>query len=228
MDSTRDRFICKLLILNRDLPTIRDSGIGCLELLLSFLLCCTLGQAAQVQQKARDHYDRATQSLSRGDLEQAEKEILRVLQDFPDLPQALNVAGVISDMKGNPQRAIEFFKRSLDIRSDDFDARSNLARVYLRVKDYQKAQREFELSLSMQPNHLEANVGLAEVLYETDQVRQAQKVVTRAKRLQSENPNVLFLSAKIQFKLEDTEEAVEAAVRVSQLSWDNGEKWFIR
>ena len=70
--------------------------------------------------------------LESGDYAGADKKIRSLLADFPDIPQALNVAGIIADLRGRPEQSIAYFERAVSLRDDFIDARSNLARLYAK------------------------------------------------------------------------------------------------
>src|SRR6266850_164245 len=62
---------------------------------------------AQNQSVAVEQYNRANVLLKEGDLAGAQLEIEKVLKEFPNVPEALNLAGIISDVQGEHQRAID-------------------------------------------------------------------------------------------------------------------------
>ena len=181
---------------------------------LAVLLGSTPVATAQDQQRARERYHRAITLLGQGNFSEAETEILEILRDFPNLPPALNLAGIISDLQGQHQRAIGFFERALSARSDFLDARNNLAHTCLKTKQYKKAMLEFERVLEREPNHAAANYGLAQVLYEMGQFDRSAKAAAHAQSLAPDDPDVLLFLAKIQFRHGRLEDAKETTGRL--------------
>ena len=64
---------------------------------------------AQNQSAAVEQYNRANVLLKEGDLAGAQLEIEKVLKEFPNVPEALNLAGIISEVQGEHQQAIDYF-----------------------------------------------------------------------------------------------------------------------
>jgi len=176
---------------------------------------------AQNQSAAVEQYNRANVLLKEGDLAGAQLEIEKVLKEFPNVPEALNLAGIISEVQGEHQQAIDYFKRALSARSNYFDARSNLAYAYLETNQYESGLLEFEEVLKGAPHHVGANLGVAQTLYKTGRFADALKAVHHTLTLSPENPDALLLAVKVKFQLKLVEEAVESGRKFRLMFSDN-------
>ena len=185
--------------------------------LLSFGLGDAPILAQQDRSQALELYQSAVALLELGDFAGAEQKIETLLVDFPGIPQALNVAGIIADLREKPEKAIEYFESALSVRDDFIDARSNLARLYTKTRQYEEAKRQFQEVLQFDPAHGPSLKGLAEVRYETGDFEAALESATHALAQLPQDPDLLLLLARTQFKLKREEEAAETTRRLKEL-----------
>lgn len=78
---------------------------------------------------------------------------LRQLQQTPNDPALLaKIGNTYYDAKEYP-KAIDYYKRSLEIKSDNVNVRTDMATAIWYAGDADGALKEFERSLRYQPNH---------------------------------------------------------------------------
>ena len=79
--------------------------------------------------------------------------LLRQLEVSPRDPAVLaQIGNTYYDAKDYP-KAIDYYKRSLDIKADNVDVRTDMATAIWYTGDADAALKEFERSLQYQPNH---------------------------------------------------------------------------
>lgn len=206
----------------------RVTGACALASRIAALLLVLLGAGSvllgQDRAQAQALYRSAIALLESGDYAGADEKIRSLLADFPDLPQALNVAGIIADLRGQPERSIAYFERAVSLRDDFIDARSNLARLYAKTDRLQEARRQFERVLDWNPAHLPSLKGLADSLNDAGETEAALVTTVRALRQAPQDPELLLQLAKIQFTLGREPEAAETTRRLRRLFAFDGER----
>ena len=195
--------------------------------MLLALLFIVLGAGSmllgQDRAQAQALYGSAIALLESGDYAGADEKIRRLLADFPEIPQALNVAGIIADLRGQAERSIAYFERAVSLRDDFIDARSNLARLYAKTDHLPEARRQFERVLHWNPVHLPSLKGLASLLYDVGDIEAALENTVRALGQAPEDPELLLHLAKTQFKLGREAEAAVTTRRLRRLFALDGE-----
>lgn len=192
-------------------------------MLLLFVLCAGSILLGQDRARAQELYRSAVALLESGDYAGADEKIGSLLSDFPDIPQALNVAGIIADLRGQPERSIVYFERAVVLRDDFIDARSNLARLYAKTGRLQEARRQFDRVLDWNPAHLPSLKGLVELLHETGDYEAGLENTVRALAQAPGDPELLLVLAKAQFKLGREAEAAATTRRLRRRFAFDGE-----
>ncbi|MFY9550912.1 MAG: tetratricopeptide repeat protein [Thermoanaerobaculia bacterium] len=87
----------------------------------------------------KTQFFRATVAKDEGRLDDAERDLLAVLEKFPVDRVAWNNLGLVYWLAGKFPKAIEAYSRTLAIDSEDLNAHYNLMRVYRALGDRKKA-----------------------------------------------------------------------------------------
>lgn len=69
-------------------------------------------------------------AFNRGQIAESEGYVLKALEQDPENPILINFVAGLSEQQGNLDKAEEWYKKSLAIKADDFDANYNLGRTY--------------------------------------------------------------------------------------------------
>ncbi len=120
-------------------------------LLLTSLLLGLMASAGGTEDP-QEQYQQAVTLLEQGDYAGAEKAIQKVLARYPELPEALTVAGIAARVEGNYDKAIRLLEKALVKKPDLIAARSNLARAYVGTRTYSRALFHIELALKSVPD----------------------------------------------------------------------------
>ena len=97
-----------------------------------------------------------------GQLEEAEKLYLALLQADQDHPEALHFLGVMRHQQGQSLRGIELVRRAVEMRPDYVDAISNLGTIYQQLGGASDAVDAYRKALELRPDHPETlrNLGI--------------------------------------------------------------------
>ncbi|MFC1668888.1 tetratricopeptide repeat protein [Spirochaetota bacterium] len=158
------------------------------------------------------HIIKGRESYSKGFLNDAITEFNEVLQSGAsdkDKAIALNYLGMISDDRGNYDKAIEYYSKSLLYDKENADTYRNLALSFRHKKDYERAIENAVKSLSIKPNDLNSMILLGNLYYETKKYKDAVKQYGDALKLTPENPSLLYNMGAAVFKTGDEFSAAE-------------------
>ena len=106
--------------------------------------------------------------------------------------EAMNNAGNILVGKGNFDKAMELFKRALDIKPDYIDVLYNLGAVYLEKKEYGKALGYFERVLSQKSDDPGALNSIGIITHATGDIEKAAKYLEKAAILVPDDAGIHF------------------------------------
>jgi tetratricopeptide (TPR) repeat protein len=138
---------------------------------------------------------RARESYSRGYLADAITEFNSVVEsDAPDRDKAIALAylGIISDDKGEYDRAIDFFNRALTYDRKNPDIYKNLSLAYRHKKDFDKAVESAEKSASLNADDTDAKTLLGNIYFETGKYDDAISAYRSVLDKNPHDPRVLY------------------------------------
>ena len=115
--------------------------------------------AANIQDLLRQ----ALACQQQGRLEQAEAMYNHILSINPTHFHALHYLGVIYDLRGDFNKAIELIEKSININPNDAEAYNNLGLAYKSKGDWMQAVNCYKHALKLDPNYPEViyNIGIA-------------------------------------------------------------------
>jgi predicted TPR repeat methyltransferase len=98
-----------------------------------------------------------------GELEQAEKVYLQVLEADQSNVDALHYLGVLLHQQGRSLLAIDLVRRAIEISPGYVDALNNLGNIFQQLGGSADAVKAYERALALRPDHPEAlrNLGMA-------------------------------------------------------------------
>jgi len=119
---------------------------------------------AQVHPRAAEQLQRGYRHLDAGDLERAEVAFRHALEFHPDLAEAWNGAGVVSERAGRLDEAERRFARAVASREDFAEGLVNLGAVAMARGDAREAERRFRQALAIEPDLAVARLDLGRAL----------------------------------------------------------------
>jgi Tfp pilus assembly protein PilF len=96
-----------------------------------------------------------------GKLELAELVLIRLEDELWKDAEALNLMALITYRRGEASKALQFFKKALEIQPNHLAARLNLGSLYLTYKQLHPAAVQYERALKIDPKNLDAKLHLA-------------------------------------------------------------------
>jgi tetratricopeptide (TPR) repeat protein len=109
----------------------------------------------------------ATESINGERYEEARRALQLALSHDPHNKEVHEMFGRLHARLGQPERAIEYFTRCLELPPETADqsARTGLANAYLRLERFDEAERQYELVLEATPEDPDAwyNLGILRV-----------------------------------------------------------------
>ena len=93
----------------------------------------------------------------RGDLDRAEKELLRALQLNPDFPDALGNLGHLLAARRDPAQAAFYFARSVQLKPNDAEVRTNYAVTLAALNRLDEARQQIEAAVKADPKSPDAH-----------------------------------------------------------------------
>ncbi|HYD72891.1 MAG TPA: sulfotransferase [Candidatus Binatia bacterium] len=100
--------------------------------------------------------DRAVKLHQGGKTDEAEELYMRILDEAPGQPDALNLLGVIQSEKNKNDRALDLLSRAARLRPKDPNILNNLGRASVRARRFEQAIDSLEHALSLSPNLTES------------------------------------------------------------------------
>ncbi|WP_428424206.1 type IV pilus biogenesis/stability protein PilW [Methylibium sp.] len=166
-------------------------------------------QEPEAQKRARIRLDLAGAYFSEGRLDNALAEVKLALAADPDLPQALNLRGLILAALGEERPAEESFKRALQLASIDGDVMHNYGWFLCQRGRYPEAEKLFERAIATPqyrtPNRTLLVQGICEA--RAGQLEQAELTLKRAYELDAANPATAMNLADVLYRRGEYERA---------------------
>lgn len=202
---------------------LRIAGAGCCALLVLFLAGCAGGpiadEPAQDLRTASDQTDadrRANARLQlagayfgRGQLTTALDEVKLALQARPDLPDALNLRGLIYAAMGETRLADDSFRRALAVSPRDGDTMHNYGWYLCQQGQFAEADAQFAQALAQPTYRGVTRSLLARGVCQARAGRwaEAEGTLTRSYELDPSNPATAYNLADVLFRRGEYERA---------------------
>jgi type IV pilus assembly protein PilF len=150
----------------------------------------TASDETETQRRARIRLDLATAYFSEGKFTTALDEIKQALVASPDMPQALNVRGLIYAALGDDGPAEASFKRALQLVPADADVLHNFAWFLCLRKRYPESEGMFERAAAVPGHRGLSRTLLAKGVCEarSGQLELAEATLKRSYELDAGNP----------------------------------------
>lgn len=166
-------------------------------------------EESDTAKRARIRLDLAGAYFSEGRLENALSEVKLALASNPDLPQALNLQGLVLAALGEEQKAEDSFKRALQLASTDGDVMHNYGWFLCQRGRYPEAEKLFQRAVATPqyrtPNRTFLVQGICEA--RAGQLDLAELTLKRAYELEPANPAIAMNLADVLYRRGEYERA---------------------
>jgi tetratricopeptide (TPR) repeat protein len=112
---------------------------------------------------------------NQGNLHEAEKYYLAILNIESEHIDALHYLGVISFQLGRSLSAIKLINKSLASHSDNSPALANLGNIYQEINEYEKAIEAYKTALQISPNNFQIRANLGNACKQLKRFEEAQQ-----------------------------------------------------
>ena len=136
--------------------------------------------AQAVPPEAEKHYLGAIKSITKGDKEQATKELARAIQIFPDYFLALQQLGLLYVDQAKYEEGIEPLKRAVQVNSKAARAHFGLGKAYLSLDRPRDAIPELDAAHTLDPKMFAADLYLGIALISTGDLVKAERSLKEA------------------------------------------------
>jgi len=118
---------------------------------------------------------------------EAREWLEKSLQGDKNIPETYYYLGQIAQEQNADGRAIDLFRKAIEILPSYSFAHAGLGASYLRLKNYPLAQQELELSVQLNPNDEKAHYNLAVLFARLKNPERAQEEMAIVEKLKSRN-----------------------------------------
>lgn len=152
--------------------------------------------------------DRAIKLHQAGQIDQAQKIYLEILNNEPDNFEVLQLAAILAAQKKDYSLAKKFFTKALSINNDSATLHSNIGNVYRHLKDTENAILHYKKALKIDPKNFVAQNNLGIVYYQQNNFQNAIKQFSSAIDLNSAYLDAYFNRGLSYIKTHCTEKAL--------------------
>jgi tetratricopeptide (TPR) repeat protein len=148
------------------------------------------------------------------DFDNARKAVARALSLKPRYPEAFVVSGLVEQEEGNPEAAVECFRKAVKARKDYAAAHLNLGSSLMGLQRFDEAIQHFRKAVALEPRWPMGRINLAQALFNGGRLMDAKEECLRALERDPGLYPALTLLPKVFESLEDYPRAREAWEKV--------------
>lgn len=166
-------------------------------------------EETDAQRRARTRLDLAGAYYAEGRLDNALTEVRLALAASPDLPQALNLRGLVLSALGEEKQAEDSFKRGLDVAPNDGDMLHNYGWFLCQRGRYAEGDALFARALAMTSYRTPSRTFLVQGVCEAraGQLEKAEATLKHAYELDASNPATAMNLADVLYRRGEYERA---------------------
>jgi tetratricopeptide (TPR) repeat protein len=176
--------------------------------------------SARTDAQAAGGLNLALAHFGAGRLAEAEALCQAALMLQPRQAQALQILGGIAMQRGNPDAAIEHFRRAIAAAPRAREAHSNLAAALLAKDQVKQAIAALKQAIKIDPTYAPALINMGDALLKIDRYREAAATLKRAVVLQPGNAKAYTNLGAALMGLKDFDGAIQALQKAISLSPD--------
>ncbi|MDD2829211.1 MAG: tetratricopeptide repeat protein [Sulfuricurvum sp.] len=130
--------------------------------------------------------EEADEAYSEGDLERAQDKLNRANTQFPNNTEILNKLGFINGKLGNFDKAIDLYKRSIELDATDDLTHLALGSIYKSQGDFDKAQEHYEKALAIDTQYAITYYNYGNLFNDKGELAKAEEMYSKALALQDD------------------------------------------
>lgn len=146
-----------------------------------------------VPSRAARDFQKASEESSKGNHLKAAEYLEKAIREEPKYFEAYNNLGVQYQRLGRPEKAIQAFRRAIELRDDTAKPHINLGNIYLELGQIQPAIESFKSALQFDENSTVAHLALGQVYFQKHDYETAREHLEMATRLNPGKTRNAFL-----------------------------------
>lgn len=154
------------------------------------------------------HFLAGTYYSERAQPDSAEAQYEMAVRYKPDFAIGYLFLGDLSAKKGEFQKALERYSKSVSLDSNLLESRSNLAFLYLKMNKPLEAVEQFQAALRMQPDNPDLHFGMASAMIQLSRLPDAERYLRQTLELAPNHAQALDFMGKIQAVKGDARTAI--------------------
>ena len=172
--------------------------------------------------------ERAQAAIDRGDYEHAKADLVRLVGEEPDSPDALQRLGTVMMLEGRLPEAEGYFHAALARDPDYVDAMLGLGQIEARRGDAVTALKRFEMAISLDPRRPKAHYLLGGAREAVGQAEEALASYFRALEYDPNDVQAISRIAAIQLARNQPDQALARLDQAVELAPADGEARALR
>lgn len=146
---------------------------------------------------------------------------LAAAKTSPSSPQNHNNLGDLYGRRGDLEKAVEEFKKAIELKPNYGDAYHNLANTYQQMGRTDEAIKNYQEAIKFNPNLWQSYQNLAAIYFEQEKFELAAENMEKAIEVNPQNANLYVNLGVIYLKLEDTQRAKGAFQKALEIDPQN-------
>lgn len=146
---------------------------------------------------------------------------LAAAKTSPSSPQNHNNLGDYYGRRGEYEKAIEEFKKAIELQPNYGDAYHNLGNTYQQIGKIDMAIENYQKALQFNPRLWQSRQNLAVIYFGQEKFKEASEEMQKAIEISPANPNLRLVSAIIYLKMGQKDEARAALEKTLELDPEN-------
>jgi len=136
--------------------------------------------------------EQAQQQHQQGKLQEALDSYRELLEDDPNQPDVLHLAGIILVQMENYPEALDYFNLAIKLEPSTANFHNSKANLLMRTNELVEATKTYHIAISLKPNYAVAYNNLGNSFYRQNKINNAKKAYQKAIVLQPDFANAYF------------------------------------
>ena len=159
--------------------------------------------------------------LKKGNIDKAIRKFTMSTNAYPDYAPGYFYLAVAYSKKGKPvNEQIKYYEKAIELEPNMTEAYNNLGKIFLELKDYEKAERQFTKILAIDKKDIFAYLNLGTTYLEWNKYNNAEEILKQAMEIDSANPYGLYLLGLTYEKMNRSDDAILYLQKALEISRD--------
>lgn len=145
-------------------------------------------QQGEINQ-GKTQYVEALNLIKQNKLKEAKDKISALLKEAPEDPNYYNLQAILEIYNKNILAAQQSFNKAIEMDPNNIESRRGLAKIYLDLNEYSKAQEQASKILNISDRNIDAFLILAAISYKQKQYDEVESILLSADEKVKDDPN---------------------------------------